>query len=173
MSFIENLETFGSQTALQNENGDIVSYQDLAQTADSLSEEIGDNKKFIFVKCDNNIDTILGYFAALRGGHAVLMLDSDLDLALFEKLVTHYKPNGIWSASDTGEYQYTKLTKQSSTVHPSLSLLLSTSGSTGSPKLVKLTKKNTKLEIEINGQFYSAYVIAEPLYDPSGLKMRS
>ena len=87
MSFIENLETFGSQTALQNENGDIVSYQDLAQTADSLSEEIGNNKKFIFVKCDNNIDTILGYFAALRGGHAVLMLDSDLDLALFEKLV--------------------------------------------------------------------------------------
>ena len=40
MSFIENLETFGSQTALQNENGDIVSYQDLARTADSLSEEI-------------------------------------------------------------------------------------------------------------------------------------
>ena len=38
---------------------------------------------------------------------------------------------------------------------------------------VELTKKNTKLEIEINGQFYSAYVIAEPLYDPSGLKMRS
>ena len=57
MSFIENLETFGSQAALQNENGDIVSYQNLALRADSLSEEIGDNKKFIFVKCDNNIDT--------------------------------------------------------------------------------------------------------------------
>ena len=38
---------------------------------------------------------------------------------------------------------------------------------------VELVKKYTKLEIEINGQFYSAYVIAEPLYDPSGLKMRS
>ena len=38
---------------------------------------------------------------------------------------------------------------------------------------VELTKKDTKLEIEINGQFYSAKVITEPLYDPRGLKMRS
>ena len=37
----------------------------------------------------------------------------------------------------------------------------------------KIAKKDTKLEIEINGKFSSAIVIDEPLYDPSGLKMRS
>jgi len=37
----------------------------------------------------------------------------------------------------------------------------------------KIAKKDTKLEIEINGKFCSATVINEPLYDPSGLKMRS
>ena len=37
----------------------------------------------------------------------------------------------------------------------------------------KIAKKDTKLEIEINGKFCSATVIDEPLYDPSGLKMRS
>ena len=36
----------------------------------------------------------------------------------------------------------------------------------------KLSNKNTKLEIEINGQNYSAIVIDKPLYDPSGTKMR-
>ena len=36
----------------------------------------------------------------------------------------------------------------------------------------KLSNKNTKLEIEINGQNYSAIVIDKPLYDPSGSKMR-
>jgi len=154
MSFIDNLETFGSQTALQNENGDIVSYQELAQRADSLSGEIGANKQFIFVKCDNNIDTILGYIAGLRGGHTVLMLDSSLDLALFEKLVIHYKPNGIWGCGDSGKYHYTKLGEQGSAVHPDLSLLLSTSGSTGSPKLVKLTKKN----LQSNAKSISEYL---------------
>ena len=36
----------------------------------------------------------------------------------------------------------------------------------------KIANKDTKLEIEINGKFCSAIVIDEPLYDPSGLKMR-
>ena len=38
---------------------------------------------------------------------------------------------------------------------------------------IEIAKKNTRLEIEINGKYYSASVIKEPLYDPSGSKMRS
>jgi len=37
---------------------------------------------------------------------------------------------------------------------------------------INLAKKDTKLEIEINGQNYSAIIIDKPLYDPSGSKMR-
>ena len=37
----------------------------------------------------------------------------------------------------------------------------------------EIAKKETKLEIEINGKCYPASVIKEPLYDPSGSKMRS
>ena len=36
-----------------------------------------------------------------------------------------------------------------------------------------LIKNDIKLEIEINGKFFSANIIHEPLYDPKGLKMRS
>ena len=38
---------------------------------------------------------------------------------------------------------------------------------------VELIEEKSKLEIEINGNFYSAIIINEPLYDPEGLKMRS
>ena len=38
---------------------------------------------------------------------------------------------------------------------------------------IKTIKKDTKLEIEINGKFYLAHIIDEPLYDPSGSRMRS
>ena len=37
----------------------------------------------------------------------------------------------------------------------------------------ELSTKDTTLDIEINGKFYKGRVINEPLYDPSGLKMRS
>jgi dimethylglycine dehydrogenase len=38
---------------------------------------------------------------------------------------------------------------------------------------LKFTKKNTKLEIEINGNIFEASVIDKPLYDPSGSKIRA
>jgi len=38
---------------------------------------------------------------------------------------------------------------------------------------LEIIKKNPELEIEINGKFYLAKIISEPLYDPSGSRMRS
>jgi dimethylglycine dehydrogenase len=38
---------------------------------------------------------------------------------------------------------------------------------------IEIAKKDTRVEIEINGKYYPASVIKEPLYDPSGSKMRS
>jgi len=38
---------------------------------------------------------------------------------------------------------------------------------------IEIAKKDVKVEIEINGKFYSATVVCDPLYDPKGLKMRS
>jgi len=38
---------------------------------------------------------------------------------------------------------------------------------------VELIKQSTQIEVEILGIFHQARVILEPLYDPSGSKMRS
>ena len=38
---------------------------------------------------------------------------------------------------------------------------------------IEMAKEDTGLEIEINGKYYPASVIKEPLYDPSGSKMKS
>ena len=37
---------------------------------------------------------------------------------------------------------------------------------------IEIIKKDTKLDIEINGNFYQANIIEEPLYDPKGEKIR-
>jgi len=147
MNFINNLESFGGQLALQDETGVTLTYTELAQKADSLAKIIGIDKRFIFVSCSNNIETIVGYIAGLRGGHVVLMFDSSLDASLLDKLIERYKPDGIWANGGDG-YQYAQLSEKYSKIHPDLSLLLPTSGSTGSPKLVKLTTKNLQSNAE-------------------------
>jgi dimethylglycine dehydrogenase len=37
---------------------------------------------------------------------------------------------------------------------------------------VELIDSNVRLEVEILGKFYEASIVMEPLYDPSGSKMR-
>ena len=37
----------------------------------------------------------------------------------------------------------------------------------------EILKTNEKFQVEINGEFYNCSIIREPLYDPSGIKMRS
>ena len=142
MSFALNLEQFKDNIALEDENGATLSYQELALKADILANKIGQQKQFFIVKCRNNFDTIIAFLAALRGNHAVLMLDADLDVGLLDNLIACYQPNGLWESNADNSYHYTRLESTEKTIHPDLTLLLSTSGSTGSPKLVKLTLNN-------------------------------
>jgi dimethylglycine dehydrogenase len=38
---------------------------------------------------------------------------------------------------------------------------------------VDLAFDSTELEVEINGEMYSAKIVSDPLYDPSGERMRA
>ena len=142
MNFAHNLEQFKDNIALEDEEGTTLSYQELALKADVLANKIGQEKQFFIVKCRNNFDTIIAYLAALRGNHTVLMLDADLDTGLLDNLIACYQPNGLWESGADKNYHYRHLERTTNTVHSDLALLLSTSGSTGSPKLVKLTLNN-------------------------------
>lgn len=76
-----------------------------------------------FCLCRNDIDSIVFYLACLEANAPVVLLDAQKDEATIEHLRTIYQPS---------------ITK----CHPDLAVCLTTSGSTGSPKLVRLTKQN-------------------------------
>lgn len=71
----------------------------------------------------NDIDSIVFFLACLEANAPVVLLDAQKDEATIEYLRGIYQP-GITQC------------------HPDLAVCLTTSGSTGSPKLVRLTKQN-------------------------------
>jgi len=111
------------------------------------------NKKLAFLFCDNSYTSLLSYLAALRSGNAVLLLNSKLNEGIKQNLINLYKPEIIFSQAplalqcyshkgSDGVNYYTCDNESHSPVYHNLAVLLSTSGTTGSPKLVRLSYRN-------------------------------
>ncbi len=77
----------------------------------------------------------IAYLAAFRAGHAVILLEADADPTA---IIDIYDPRYVIS----GDQVEVREDAAPADLHPDLRLLLSTSGSTGSPKLVRLTEAN-------------------------------
>ena len=105
--------------------------------------------------CRNEMGSIVGYIGFLNSKIVPLMLKADLEDELLHNLLETYKPSYIWLPSgDADKYNFEKVyenlnytllkTNFSGTfpLNDDLALLLTTSGSTGSPKLVRQSYKN-------------------------------
>jgi len=102
----------------------------------------------------NRYECLAAYLAALNAASAVILLDAALNEALLREFVGTYQPDWIFTAgnrTDLKGYRESasrlpglleNIDPKTIDIHPQLALLLTTSGSTGSPKLVRLTLEN-------------------------------
>jgi acyl-coenzyme A synthetase/AMP-(fatty) acid ligase len=160
--FWNNLKTFSSNTALVDTAIDkSVSYAELEKESQALAEKLKLSVKgLIFLFTKNNSESVITYIAALKFGNAVLLLDEKLNDEIRNELIENYKPELIISSSVVipGKYKnsfrydslhfLTRIENTTSNIYPELSVLLSTSGTTGSPKLVRLAYKNIQSNAE-------------------------
>ena len=113
-------------------------------------------KKLVFLLGKNNLETIVGYISFIRKGHAVVLLDSKINNLFLKNLIHIYKPNYIFcdTKKKRNESIYKSILKFKAysllerkvnieiAIADDLMLLMSTSGTTGSPKLVKQSYLN-------------------------------
>lgn len=149
-----NLNVYKNRIACITDNGEQFSYADLQEQIELLSSCIS-SKSLIFILCNNSIASLVGYLTALQINSVPLLLNKDIDKSLLDLLLKEYKPNYIWLPSDSiSDGEYGKVIYEFSgyslvlcnevkiKMSDELALLLTTSGSTGSPKLVRLSSKN-------------------------------
>lgn len=115
----------------------------------------------VFLFCSNVPDAIIGYVGMLNNSIVPVMLDSELDTDMAEALIDKYKPQYLWMPASKAEayplYQevfrltdYVLLSTghKGCKLHDNLALLMTTSGSTGSPKLVRISYENIRANTE-------------------------
>lgn len=150
MNSLFDFAAFADRMAIITQSGEHFSYHDLSRECDRFQPllESRDNK-LVMILAQNNIETVIGYLAAVQSNNTAMMVDAHLDSEFLDNLIAAYQPDFIWRP-ETGacivrykEYGLVDYHWERQTRLPSdMAVLLSTSGSTGSPKLVRLTKKN-------------------------------
>ena len=137
-----NLERHLDQVALIDAKGNTVSYRKLAVLADEMVQDVEPASIFA-IECTNNVATVVAYLGALRKMAVPLMVDANLDRELREMLYGNFRISRIFDAA-TASWSTRNHCDVAAPVkaHADLGLLLSTSGSTGSSKLVRLSREN-------------------------------
>ena len=116
------------------------------------------SKQLVLIACANTKETLLFYVSALRAGHAVMLIEGQLNATLLQQIIKNYEPFYICGISQVVGYTQDgnvlkRNTASIDVIHPELAVLLSTSGTTGSPKFVRLSYENLQSNAEAIVQY--------------------
>ncbi|MEV6329329.1 AMP-binding protein [Streptomyces sp. NPDC051909] len=148
-----DLALHGDRTALVTSDGGELSYRTLAGRVEDAARRLGPERRLVLLPGANTVETLVVHLAALSAGHAVLLVPGDhpeavaaLTAAYDPDVVVH--PEADPEAADREWRIEERRPGSRHALHPDLALLLSTSGSTGSPKLVRLSYENLQANAE-------------------------
>ena len=160
-----DLKKYADNIAVETEHGLRMSYAELEKASSYLTTQMV-SRKLTFCLCQNTIGSLVGYVGLMNANIPTVLLDGSKDIEIIASLIEHYEPQYLWMPSNRyselhmgatvaehEEYMLVELGKQSYEIHPDVLLCLTTSGTTGSPKLVKLTERNLKSNAEAIAEY--------------------
>lgn len=158
------LAPFAGRLAAISESGQFT-YAELAGEAAQLAARVP-GRSLVFQLCENTLGSLLGYVGFLNHRIVPVLLSADVKPDVLAELSAAYRPAFLWiPARKVGQfageaiweshgYVLLKTGAASPNLYEDLGLLLTTSGSTGSPKLVRQSYAN----IRANAEAIAAYL---------------
>lgn len=151
----ENFTIWRHRVALISEHGQIITYNDLEKLSITYLEKLEPNSVCILI-CDSSATATIFYVGLIRKKITTILLDSNQDSQKIRKVISSYSPNYIISPILIGDFPeiyvgietlkefsvYENKSEKHELGLEGISLCLTTSGSTGSSKFVKLSLEN-------------------------------
>lgn len=146
---------YQAKTAMEDDSGFTLSYQELYDEGMKLYEAAG-KRCLVICLCKNTIGSVFGYVSFVSHHIVPLLLNTAMDTDLLKNMIDTYLPSYLWVPEEQVQlfpemskvyekYGYVLLRtnfEKTYSLYEELGLLLTTSGSTGSPKLVRQSYTN-------------------------------
>jgi acyl-CoA synthetase (AMP-forming)/AMP-acid ligase II len=175
MYMMFDLIQFTDNIAIIEDEGSSLTYEALNKKVENLSSVLVKGK-LSFNLCRNTTGSIIGYLAMLKSSVPAVMLDGDKGTDVIQLLINIYQPQYLWlpttrvsefegatTVIDVEDYTLLQFNWPNYEIHPDVALMLTTSGSTGSPKLVKLTAKNLVSNAESIAEYLEITASERPI----------
>lgn len=155
--FADRLGEFSNRIAVVAESGATLSYRELAACADAFGASLSGSRKLLIVETLNQLPPLVVYLGALRGRHPVILVE-DGATKKDRRILETFQPHAVFRRHGSDWRLELQSPSCEVELHEDLAVLLSTSGSTGSAKLVRLSHEN----IGTNAQAIAEYLQLSP-----------
>lgn len=141
------------KVAILDNEGARITYGELVEFVKNVGSRV-EARTVIFMLCKNTAGSVIGYLGFINQEAVPVTLNSKIDKDLLNNLLNTYCPAYLWIPKEEVnnfsykpvfelfDYVLLKTDYQIYPINEKLQLLMTTSGSTGSPKLVRYKKGN-------------------------------
>lgn len=151
--------------AAVDDSGRRMTYGKLCDICEEISHVIS-SRELVFILCRNCLGAFSGYMGFVSAKAVPLLLNEAMEEGMLRSMIDLYHPSYLWvperrAGEFEGETVYScydyaliRTGRKAPALHENLSLLLTTSGSTGSPKLVRHSYRNLEASARNIASFF-------------------
>lgn len=154
-----------NNVAIRDDKKKEITYKELYYESEQIADLI-EERSLVFVLCDHHIETLAFIYEVILQNRVPLLLSGDISQEFLERYIGLFRPSYIYCSSlhkikegydcllEMKAHVLLSTKEEKIELHSDLALLLCTSGTTGSPKLVKLSYENLYNSFKYVGSYF-------------------